>query len=134
MSAMEITPQAPLVSKKLIWAGRVMSAVPVLMLALSAVMKFMKPQQVVEGFTHFGFPAGMITGIGILELLFVVVYVIPSTAVLGAILVTAFLGGATVTTLRTGDAYYGPIFLGILVWGGLFLRDPKIRALIPVRR
>jgi hypothetical protein len=118
----------------MIWAGRIMSAVPVLMLALSAVMKFMKPPQVVEGFAHFGFPAGMITGLGVLELLVTAVYVVPSTAILGAILVTAYLGGATVTTLRTGDAYYGPIVLGILVWGGLFLRDPKIRALIPFRR
>jgi hypothetical protein len=118
----------------MIWAGRIMSAVPVLLLAMSAVMKFMKPQPVVEGFAHFGFPAGMITGLGILELLFAVIYVIPSTAVLGAILVTAYLGGATVTTMRTGDAYYGPIVLGVLIWGGLFLRDPKIRALIPFRR
>jgi hypothetical protein len=133
-AAMENTPQAPLVSKKMIWAGRIMSAVPVLMLALSAFMKFMKPPQVVEGFAHFGFPPAMVTGIGILELLFAVVYVIPSTAILGAILVTAFLGGATVTTLRTGDAYYGPIVLGILVWGGLYLRDLKVRALIPFRR
>jgi hypothetical protein len=131
---METTPQAPLVSRKMIWAGRIMSAVPVLLLAMSAVMKFMKPQPVVEGFAHFGFPAGMITGLGILELLFAVIYVIPSTAVLGAILVTAYLGGATVTTMRTGDAYYGPIVLGVLIWGGLFLRDPKIRALIPFRR
>ena len=131
---METDPQAPLVSKKMIWAGRIMSAVPVLLLALSAFMKFVKPPQVVEGFAHSGFPLGMVNSIGILELLFAVVYVIPSTAILGAILLTAFLGGATVTTLRTGDPYYGSIILGILVWGGLFLRDPKVRALIPFRR
>jgi DoxX-like protein len=130
---METTPQTPLVSKKMIWAGRIMSAVPVLMLALSAVMKFMKPPAVLEGFAHLGFPVGMITGLGVLELLCVIVYLIPSTAILGAILVTAYLGGATVTTLRTGDAYYGPIVLGVLIWGGLFLRDPRIRALIPFR-
>jgi hypothetical protein len=131
---METTPQAPLVSKKMIWAGRIMSAVPVLMMAMSAVMKFMKPQQVLDGFAHLGIPVGMINALGVVELLVVVVYVIPSTAVLGAILVTTYLGGATMATLRTGDAYYGPIVLGILAWGGLFLRDPKIRALIPFRR
>jgi DoxX-like family len=131
---MENTPQAPLVSKKMIWAGRIMSAVPALMLALSAVMKFTKPPQVVEGFTHFGFPTGMIVGLGVVELLCAIIYVIPSTAVLGAILSTAYLGGATVTNLRTGDPYYGPVVLGILAWGGLFLRDPKVRALIPLRK
>jgi hypothetical protein len=130
---MENTPLVP-VSKKMIWAGRIVSAVPVLMLALSAVMKFMKPQPVVEGFAHLGIPSGMVTGLGIVELLVAVVYVIPSTAILGAILVTGYLGGATLATLRAGEAYYGPVVLGILIWGGLFLRDPKIRALIPFRR
>jgi hypothetical protein len=110
-----------------------MSAIPVLMLAMSAVMKFMKPQTVVDGFVHLGIPLGMVTGLGVLELLCTAVYLIPSTAILGAILVTGYLGGAVLTTLRVGDAYYGQVILGILTWGGLYLREPRLRALIPFR-
>jgi hypothetical protein len=131
---MEIPPQVPLVSNKMLWAGRIMSAVPVLMLVLSAVMKFLKPQPVLDGFAHLGIPLGMVVGLGVLELLCVVVYVIPSTSILGAILVTGYLGGATLTTLRVGDAFYGAVVLGILAWGGLYLRDPRLRALIPFRK
>lgn len=130
-------PETPIppVSKKMLWSGRVMSAVPVLMLLMSGVMKLLKPQSVVDGFVHYGFPLGMITGLGILEILCAVVYLIPSTSILGAILVTGYLGGATVTTLRVGDSSYPmAVILGILAWGGLYLRDPRLRALIPFRR
>jgi hypothetical protein len=131
---METTPQSPLVSKKLLWTGRIMSAVPVLMLIMSAVMKLAKPQPVVDGFVHLGFPLSMVAGLGILELLCTAVYLVPATSILGAILLTGYMGGATVTTLRVGDAYYGPVILGIMVWGGLYLRDPRLRALLPFRR
>jgi hypothetical protein len=131
---METPPQTPPASKKMFWTGCVLSAVPVLMLAMSAVMKFMKPQPVVDGFVHLGIPLTMVVGLGVLELLCTVVYLIPATSILGAILVTGYLGGATLTTLRAGDAYYGPVVLGILAWGGLYLREPRLRALIPFRR
>ena len=129
----EDNPTAP-VSKKMLWAGRIMSALPVLMLLMSAVMKFMKPASVVEGFAHLGFPESLALGLGILEIACTVVYVIPRTAVLGAILLTGYLGGATVTHLRVGDPFFMPVILGMLVWGGLFLRDARLRALIPLRR
>jgi hypothetical protein len=123
----------PPVSKKMLWSGRVMSAVPVLMLAMSGVMKLAKTQQVVDGFAHFGFPPGMVAGLGVLELLCTAIYLVPRTAVLGAILVTGYLGGATVTMLRVGEpGYIMPAALGVLAWGGLFLRDPRVRALIPL--
>jgi len=110
-----------------------MSALPVLVLLMSAVMKFVQPPAVVEGFKHLGMPESLGIGLGILELLCTVLYVIPRTAVLGAILLTGYLGGAIVSHLRGGDAFIGPFIFGVLVWGGLYLRDRRLRALIPLR-
>ncbi len=111
-----------------------MTLLPVLMLLLSAVMKFAKPQPVVEGFAHLGLPLSLALGLGVVELACAVIYLIPQTSVLGAILLTGYLGGATCATLRVGDAFVGPVILGILAWGGLYLRDARMRALIPFRR
>lgn len=110
-----------------------MSALPVLMLLFSASMKFARPPAVVDGFKHLGFPETLGLGLGILELACTISYVIPATSVLGAILLTGYLGGATVTHLRVGEPFFMPVLLGVLVWGGLFLREPRLRALIPVR-
>lgn len=121
-------------SKTMLWAGRIMSALPVLMLLFSSVMKLMKSAPVVEGFTHLGYPESLALGLGIVELTCAVVYVIPRTSVLGAILLTGYLGGATATHLRIGEPFFMPIILGVLVWGGLFLRDDRLRALLPLRR
>ncbi len=121
------------VSKKMLWAGRVMSALPVLMLLFSGVTKLMKPAPVVEGFAHLGYPESLALGLGIVELACAVVYVIPRTSVLGAILMTGYLGGATATHLRIGEPFFTPIVLGLLVWGGLYLRDDRLRALLPLR-
>jgi hypothetical protein len=105
------------------------------MLLMSAGMKIAAPQPVVEAFTgQFGYPASTILGIGILELFCVVVYVIPRTAVLGAILLTGYLGGAVATHVRVGDVFVGPLVLGILIWAGLYLRDERVRSLIPLRQ
>ena len=125
--------QSAPVSKKALWAGRVLSTLPVLMLLMSATMKFLKPPPVVEGFAHLGLPEALAIGLGILELACAAVYVIPQTCVLGAILLTGYLGGATLAHLRVGDPFWTPVILGALVWGGLFLRDPRLRALIPLR-
>lgn len=122
------------VSQKMRWAGLIMSMLPVLMLLMSAAMKFMKPAPVVEGFAHLGFPENLALGLGILEIACTIVYLIPQTSVFGAILLTGYLGGATVTHLRVGDPFFMPVILGVLVWGGLFLREPRLRALIPLRR
>ena len=126
-------PPAP-VPKKMLWAGYILSALPVLMLVMSAAMKFAKPPPVVEGFKHLGLPEDLALGLGMLELACAAVYVIPRTSVLGAILLTGYLGGATVTHLRVGDPFFMPVILGVLAWGGLFLRDPRLRTLIPLRR
>ena len=116
------------------WTGRILSAVPVLMLLLSAVMKLAKPAPVVQGFEHLGIPSNLATGLGILELACTLLYLVPRASVLGAILLTGYLGGATFATLRVGDFFLPPAILGVFVWGGLYLRDPRLRALIPFRR
>lgn len=122
------------VSKTMLWTGRVMSALPVLLILLGSVMKLMKTASVLEGFARAGVPERLILPVGLIELVCVVVYVIPRTSVLGAILMTGLLGGATITTLRIGDPTYPmPVVLGMLAWGGLYLRDMRLRALIPSR-
>jgi hypothetical protein len=126
---------AVLTSKKMLWAGRVISAVPVLLMVFSAVLKLVKAAPVVQGMPRYGYPEGLIVTIGVLELLSCIVYLIPSTAVLGAILMTGYLGGATATNVRVGDlSYVMTVLLGVFVWGGLFFRDARLRALIPFRR
>ena len=131
---MQLGTQAAPVSKKRLWAGRIISALPVLMLLFSGVLKLIKPAIVVEGLVRFGYPESLALGIGILELACTVVYLIPRTSILGAILLTAYLGGATATHVRIGDPpFFAPIVLGVLVWVGLYLRDDRLRALVPLR-
>ncbi len=122
-------------SKGKLWAGRIMSALPVLLILLGSVMKLMRLPSVLEGFARAGVPERLIIPVGLIELICVVIYLIPRTAVLGAILMTGLLGGATITTLRVGDPTYPmPVILGMLAWGGLYMRDARIRELIPLRR
>jgi hypothetical protein len=112
-----------------------MSALPVLLVLFGSVVKLMRVPSVVEAFTRTGLPERLIFPVGAIELLCCVIYVIPQTAVLGAILMTGLLGGATITTLRIGDPTYPmPVILGMLAWGGLFMRDPRLRELIPLRK
>ena len=131
---MQSATQTAPVSKKKLWAGRIISALPVLLLLLSGVMKLMKPAPVVQGFAQFGYPESLILKIGILEIFCTLVYMIPRTSVLGAILMTGYLGGATATNVRVGDpSSFIPVLVGVLVWAGLYLRDDRLRALIPLR-
>jgi len=131
---MQSATQTAPVSKKKLWAGRIISALPVLLLLFSGVMKLMKPTPVVQGFAQFGYPETLILKIGILEIFCTVVYMIPRTSVLGAILMTGYLGGATATNVRVGDpSSFIPVLVGVLVWAGLYLRDDRLRALIPLR-
>ena len=129
---MTIESQQPVPSRKMTWAGYVMSALPVLMLLFSAAMKFAKPAAVIEGFAHLGYPESLALSLGLVELTCAILYVFPRTAVLGAILLTGYLGGAIATHVRIGEPFIMPFILGVLLWGGLFLRDPRIRALIPL--
>jgi hypothetical protein len=130
---MQAIAQTAPASKKTLWAGRIISALPVLMLIFSGVMKLLKPAPLVEEFARLGYAESLALGIGMLELFCTLLYVIPRTAVLGAILLTAYLGGATATHVRVGDQFFTPIIFGLLIWGGLYLRDERLRALIPLR-
>ena len=126
----------PTVSKTTFWAGHAVSAFPVLMLFVSAIMKFAKPGFVVEGMAQHGYPEEIIFGLGVVELVCTVLYLVPQTSVLGAILLTGYLGGATATHVRIGEfsqAFMGAVPFGVLLWLGLYLREPRLRALIPLR-
>jgi hypothetical protein len=132
------TQTAP-VSKKGLWAGRIMSALVIAFLALDVAFKFVKPAPgpVVETFAHLGWSLSLAPVLGTILLVSTAFYVIPNTSVLGAILLTGYLGGAVATHLRAGDPLFShilfPTYLGVLPWGGLYLRDDRLRALIPLR-
>jgi len=104
----------------MLWAGRIMSALPVLLLVFSGMMKLVKPAPVVEGFVHLGIPVRLAIPLGILELTCTIIYLIPRTAALGAILLTGWLGGAVLTHLRVGESVLGPVIAGVLVWADSF--------------
>ena len=135
---MQSATQANAVSKKAVWAGRIISALPILFLLMDGVMKLVKPAVVVEGTVKLGYPETVILPLGIVLLACTVLYVIPVTSVLGAILLTGYLGGAVATHVRVGDPLLThvlfPVYLGVLIWGGLYLRDARLRALIPLRK
>ena len=125
------------VSKKALWAGRTISTVIVLLLVLDGVMKFFKPKPVVDAFAHLGIPIELDFAIGTLLLLCTLLYAVPATSILGAILLTGYLGGAVMSHLRAGDPLFThvlfPTYLGSLIWLGLYLRDPRLRVLVPLR-
>jgi hypothetical protein len=119
-------------SKGALWAGRILSALPVLMLTIDGVMKLVNPPPVVEAMTRLGLN-GSSAVIGILELICVAVHVLPRTALLGAVLLTGYLGGAVATHLRAGSDLFSlvfPVILGSMLWTGLLLRDARLRALV----
>jgi hypothetical protein len=123
-------------SKPMVRAGYVVSALPVLFLLFDGIMKLVQPAPVTEAMLRLGYPASLSAGLGILLLACVALYVFPRTAVLGAVLLTGYLGGAVTTHLRIGDGLFTllfPVIVGALVWGGLFLREPRLRALVPLR-
>ena len=126
--------QLTAVSKGRLWAGRIASALPVLMLLVSAGMKFTGGPDVMQGMAKFGYPESLVIPLGITELACTILYLIPQTSVLGAILLTGYLGGATATHVRVGDLFIAPVITGVLVWAGLYLRDPRLHALVPLRK
>lgn len=126
------------VISKGIWAGRIVSALVVLMLLADSVSKIMKAPPVVKAQGELGFPDSLTVSIGVLLFLCTLVYAVPRTSILGAILLTGYLGGAVAVKLRIGDSLFGqilfPVYVGVMLWGGLFLRADRLRALIPLLR
>jgi hypothetical protein len=124
------------VSKGTLWLGRIMSVLPALFLVMDGVMKLVKPDIVVKATVQLGYPENIILGLGIVLLACTLLYLIPRTSVLGAILLTGYLGGAVASHARVGDGVFPvlfPVILGALLWGGLVLRDAQLRALLPIR-
>ena len=115
-------------------AGWILTILPSLLLLMSASMKFIKPNDFEEGIKQMGWEPATMFYIGIVELASVVIYLISRTAVLGAILIVAYMGGAVATNVRVGDPFWTQILLGVFVWAGLWFRYPSVRALIPIRR
>jgi DoxX-like family len=118
----------PATSKKRLWTGRIISAIPALLLGSGGVNALVKAPVVLEGTARLGYSASTLPTIGILELACIVLYVIPRTSIFGALLLTAYFGGATASHVRIGDpTFLAPIVVGILVWAGLLLRHDGLR-------
>ena len=120
------------------WSGRILTAIPIAFLLFDGAIKLAGVKAVVEGMPQLGWPASLAAPLGMILLTCVVLYAVPQTAVLGAILLTGYLGGAVATHVRVGNPLYShilfPTYVGAMIWGGLFLRDARVRALIPFRR
>lgn len=126
------------VSKRALWTGRILSGLMVAFLLMDAVMKFVIPPAVVKGMADSGWPLHFSRPLGTILLSCLIVYVIPRTSVLGAILLTGYLGGAVASNMRLSMPLFAytlfPIYVGVLIWGGLFLREPRLRQLIPLKK
>ena len=116
-----------------VWVGRVLSGLVVIFFLLDAGIHVMVPQPVVDAMTHLGYPLASARGIGVAELVCLLLYLIPATAPIGAVLLTGLLGGAMAAHVRVGDPFFEtyvfPVLIGALIWGGLGLRDARVRAL-----
>jgi len=122
-------------SKGLLWTGRILSTLVVLFFLMDSVLKLFKPRFVVEGSQQLGYPESTIFGIGVALLLATVFYVIPRTSILGAVLLTGYLGGAVASGVRAQTPIFNdvfPIVFAILAWGGLWLRDKRLQQLLPL--
>ncbi len=134
---MQTVTQTTSVSKLRLWTGRILSGLIVAFLGMDSIMKFVKPAAVVEGSARVGLPENVIAPIGAILLVCTVLYAIPRTSILGAVLLTGYLGGAVLTHLRVGDPLFShalfPVYMGIVLWAGLYLREERLRALMPLR-
>ncbi len=135
---MESTTQTIAVSKARRWTARILSSLAILFLLFDSVIHLMVIAPVVESFNQLGFPVSLALPLGIIEIVCLALYVVPRTSIFGAILLTGYLGGAIATQVRIGAPLLStalfPIYVGVLVWGGLYLRDDRLRALIPLQK
>ncbi|HJP59252.1 MAG TPA: DoxX family protein [Gemmatimonadaceae bacterium] len=125
-------------SKGQLWTGRILSGLGAVFMLFDATIHLLKPAAVVEGFAKLGFPINTAVPIAIVEFVCIILYLIPRTSIFGAILLTGYLGGAIATQLRVGAPLFStllfPIYVALFLWGGLYLRDPLVRTIIPTRR
>jgi hypothetical protein len=131
METMSDKPAAPAAQ---IWTGRILSGLTVLFLIFDSVVKLVQSHWALEATVRLGYSEQVVLPLGIVLLASTLLYVLPRTSILGAILLTGYLGGATATHVRVGQPFVFPIVFGVLVWLGLWLRDARLRALIPARR
>lgn len=130
-------PTARQQSKGLIWTGRVLTTLLALFMLFDAGLKFARPAFVVEGTVKFGFSERVIVPLGFVLLVSTILYIIPATGVLGAILLTGYLGGAVATHVLVWEAWFPvffPVIFGVVAWLGLVLRDARLRSLLPIRQ
>ena len=120
-----------------LWTGRILSGIAVLFLAFDAIGKLARPAAVVEGTTSLGYPESVILPLGLIQVVLLVLYLVPRTSVFGALLWTGYLGGAVATHVRLLNPVFThilfPVYVALLLWGGLWLRDRGLRALLPLR-
>ena len=115
------------------WTGRVLSGVVAVMLIMSASAKFAGGPALEANLAHIGFSAALVPTLGVIELASVILYLVPHTAVLGAIFLTAYLGGAAAAHMRIDESPLVPMLIGVVAWLALYLRDPRLRRLVPLR-
>jgi len=121
-------------SGKVVWTGRVISILVSLMFLMSGIMKLRGGPELAQGMAHLGMPPTTAVPLAILELSCTALYLIPATSVVGAILLAGYMGGAICTHLRVGDPFVVPVALALVVWLGLYLREPRLKELIPIRK
>jgi hypothetical protein len=135
---MQYGTQTAAISKRGLWAGRIITGLTVAFLTFDSVIKLLRLPVAVQGTVQLGYPENTVLAIGIVQLVCVIAYVLPRTSILGAILLTGYLGGAVATHVRVGSPLVShtlfAVFVGVLVWLGLYLRDKELRSLVPVRR
>ena len=124
----------PHTSKKAMWTGWIISGLCILFLLFDAIMKIIREAHSIEGSVQLGWPENRVQSIGIVLLIATILYIIPRTAILGAILLTGYLGGAIAIMVRVDKPLYFALVFGVLVWAGLYFRDHKLRQLIPLRK
>ncbi len=133
---MQATKQAN--STKALWTGRILSGIAIVFMLFDSVTKILRVDEVVKASAQFGYPISLLSTIGIILLGCLIVYVIPRTSVLGALLITGYLGGAVEANLRVGTPLFSnalfPVYFAVLVWGGLVLRDQQVREFISLRK
>jgi hypothetical protein len=129
------TAETSAMGKKSIWTGRILSGLVAAFLIFDAVIHLLKPPAVVQAFAQLHLPLNLAVDLGVIELICIALYVIPRTAVVGAVFLTGYLGGAVAIQLATSNSLFGeilfPVYTAIVLWGGLYLRDERVRALVP---